>query len=897
MKNISFDNPWLLLIAVPAILLVLIPFLIARNKDNKKATWTISLVIHFVIITLVTLAIAGLSTVSTLTKTTVYVVADVSYSSEQNLDKIDEHIAEIKENLPDKASMGVVCFGKEWVISTRLGKRVNSVKDAELSEDAKSATDIAGALNYTATLFTDDSIKRIILITDGNDTVAKSTSSVAAVVDRLKGEGIKVDAIFLDNSVKEGETEVQLLETEFKKSTYIGHENQVKFLLQSAKKNEVLVELFSREKAKEGEEEKDFSKIYQSVVTADSGLTPVKFDLPSNAEGTYEYRIDISADGDLSSYNNSRTFVQTVVGKEKILVLTGSSQEKALFETIYGSRSEMDTYVVSSANTRVPFLLEDLVQYDEIIISNLDIRNIRNVNAFIDSLDTVIAQYGKSLLTFGDLKIQTNADDPVFKKFKEILPVDYGSTSRDGKLYTIVLDVSHSMYMASKFFTAQETAKKLISVLDEEDYLCFITFSGEVKIQTPSKVKDCKEDLIEYINKLTTAHGTDMGLGLEEALKMVRKLDLSENQIVVVSDGFSFENEYDAVEVAKNLKSEGAQVTSVCTYIPSDGSGGLATMNNVASAGGTNKAVIISRPEDAAGIVFGTIANEISEAIVNKEASVTVKKNNDSVISGFVSFDNISKFIISKESYDAVVPLTVTYVKPSGIQDTVPLYAYRAHINGKVASFTSSLTDSWMKNWSAEEKSMLVTNIITTSTPATRIDHPFTIKLDRTDYDATVEILPSVLNPDAKVKIVITAPNPNTQKGYTVKTRELPFDASKYYYNLETPYAGVYTIDITYTYDEMKFTASESFNIPYLTEYDAFATFDKFSVYEIVRDNGEVVVDGIPSLENDKSLVQKYKKSFAIPLLIAAVSLFVIDVFIRKLRINKKSKAKVKASK
>jgi hypothetical protein len=79
--------------------------------------------------------------------------------------------------------MGVVCFGKEWVISTRLGKKVNSVKDVELSEEARSATDIAGALNYTATLFTDDSIKRIILITDGNDTIAKSTTSRARLTD------------------------------------------------------------------------------------------------------------------------------------------------------------------------------------------------------------------------------------------------------------------------------------------------------------------------------------------------------------------------------------------------------------------------------------------------------------------------------------------------------------------------------------------------------------------------------------------------------------------------------------------------------------------------------------------------------------------------------------------
>ena len=95
MKNISFDNPYLLLLIIPALLAVIIPFFIAKNKDNKSATWLISLCIHAVIIVIVALAAAGLSSVSVLTETTVYVVADVSYSSEQNLDKIDEYIAQI----------------------------------------------------------------------------------------------------------------------------------------------------------------------------------------------------------------------------------------------------------------------------------------------------------------------------------------------------------------------------------------------------------------------------------------------------------------------------------------------------------------------------------------------------------------------------------------------------------------------------------------------------------------------------------------------------------------------------------------------------------------------------------------------------------------------------------
>jgi hypothetical protein len=281
MKNISFDNPYLLLLIIPALLCVIIPFFIAKNKDNKSAPWLISLCIHAVIIVIVALAAAGLSSVSVLTETTVYVVADVSYSSDKNLDKIDEYINQIKEELPEKTKMGVVCFGKESIILTPVGRKLTSVKEAKIDN---SATDIAGALNYTETLFKGDSLKRIILITDGNDTVSNSSTSIASTVQRLTENGVKIDAIFLDNAVKENETELQLLDVEYSKSIYVGHENKVKFLIQSSIQANAVVELYSR---LADDENAVLEKVGQTILTVDPGLTTVNMDLPSNIEGKY----------------------------------------------------------------------------------------------------------------------------------------------------------------------------------------------------------------------------------------------------------------------------------------------------------------------------------------------------------------------------------------------------------------------------------------------------------------------------------------------------------------------------------------------------------------------------------------------------------------------------------
>ena len=885
MKNISFDNPYLLLIAIPLILIIVLPFFIIGNKDNRSGTWKASIVLHLVVIVLVTLAAAGLKSTSILTKTTVYVVADVSYSSERNLDEIDGYIQKVQDNLPANSKMGVVCFGRNIILHTQAGYPLKKVSEAKVDD---TATDIAGALNYTEALFPGDSLKRIILITDGNDTVREGVGSIAAAITRLTENGIKVDAIFLNNNLKDGDVEVQLSDAEYADSTYLGHQNEVKFLVQSSTDTNVMLELYARSKPVEGEEEPEFEKIDYTVLAVEKGFNSVKMPLPSEKSGTYEYMAKVSTDGDITQENNARTFTQEIVGKTQILLITGNAEDKSLIEIMYSGSAEIDTYLIQGEGGYAPFTLEALVEYDEIVVSNVDIRNIRNVNAFIDSLDLAISQYGKSLITFGDLRIQTDAEDPVFSKFEELLPVNYGNSSREGRLYTLVLDVSHSMFYASKFTIAQQAAIRLLSVLGDDDYVCLVTFSGEIKVQTPKKAAVCRQDLIEYISGLSTEHGTDIGLGLEEALKTIKALRLEENQVMLISDGFSFESTVSAVDVAKELYAEGATVSAINAYIPSEGTNGRTSLQQVVNAGQGGRYYEISTPERVEGVVFGTIADDLGDVIIERDTTVNIVKYNDGIVKGFTEIPTVSGYIISMEKYDAVAPLSVNHLKSGGYTETMPLYAYRSHGNGKVSSFTSNLSGSWTKYWTSEQKSKFIDNLFTTNTPKTRMEEPYVVNIERNEREAYIEIVPSILNPDAKTTLKITLPNGRTT------TKELVFDAQKYFYTMETIGVGTYNIQITYEYEDKKFVSNESFNIAYLAEYNAFATCDTSKIYEFMRGKGSITEGDIPSLENDKNEISTYQMSYRIPLMIAAVVVFLADILVRKLIFDKKKKPQQK---
>jgi hypothetical protein len=117
------------------------------------------------------------------------------------------------------------------------------------------------------------------------------------------------------------------------------------------------------------------------------------------------------------------------------------------------------------------------------------------------------------------------------------------------------------------------------------------------------------------------------------------------------------------------------------------------------------------------------------------------------------------------------------------------------------------------------------------------------------------------------------------------------FDGSKYVYTFETGTVGQYRVRFTYNAASGEYNHSTLVEVAYLPEYDMFAGAERYNVYRFMRDNGETVEDAIPNMENDPSMITKYKESFIVPLLIAASVIFLADVSVRKLRKSKKTGA------
>ncbi len=873
MTSINFDNVYLLLIAIPLLAILAVPFFLAVRKDNRNGHNIASGVLHAFLAILIAFAAAGTNLVTVVTETDVFVVADVSYSENRNYDAIDSYIRNVEKALPQNGKLGVVCFGKNSEVLTGMGGKLKSVKSSTVD---KSETNIVEALEYTGGLFEGDVVKRIVLITDGGISDTSDADALKHAVEALRAESVYVDAIYVDSNLPEGEKEVQVSGVEATKTVYLNHKETALATIQSNSNANVIVSLY-----------RNGAEISQKAVSLTLGLNSVSFDLDTQTVGTFEYEVRVAADEDSSPYNNSYYFSQTVSGTVNVLLVTDLESDEQAARELYGEDATIDAYVKKKD---VPYSVEDLCKYDEIMLANVDVRTLTNSTMFVKSIDTVVSMFGKSLVTFGNLSIQ-NQTDEVLQELDNILPVRFGNNDQDPKLYTIVIDSSRSMYQVSRLAIAKKAATQLVEMLDENDYVCVVTFYGDVQVvQSPVRISLNRDDVIDKINKIQPYQGTLIGIALEEAYNLMVNLPFSEKQIMLISDGVSYAGATEGetktpLEIVDDLYA--SKVTTSVLDVGRRSSNYTQEAMEKAEKllkdipeHGNGKYYYCDDPELLTDIMFGDIADDLTESVVEKTTQVNINRKYDQVLSGLDSeFSEIGGYYVANSKASANTILTVDYQKSNGGFVSVPLYAYWNYGNGKVSSFTSSLSSGWLDGWrSSGVYEPFFGNVFSENTPSGKIDHPYTLDVALEGKYATVTLTPVSLHADAAASVAVTLPGGEIVSGTFVQ------EASLYEYRFAVPDAGNYAVSVTYSYGGNEYAASADFILSYKEEYNSFAVFDASILYRSIGGEGIVSEDGNLTIENDLADIDMYTAKLTLPLLIVCAVLFVADIVIRKLK-------------
>lgn len=884
MNNFKFNNPWLLFLIIPLVALTIVGFFLMKKEKRYTKKNIVSFALHLVISVLISVAFADPCYLESNKETDVYILVDASASEKSSIERIDKAIKNTTAEAlkTPNTKVGVIPFAKEATTMVELGGSFDTLNNVYNDESFDyTATDLENALLFTAEKFKPEAYKRIVLISDGRETDGEAINTIETLMEK----GIVVDVINLDADFP---VEISLTGINYTDNTYLNREESVEALINATTSSNVTISLY-----------KDNSLVEAKDTYLGSGLNTVSFDLDTSKSGEFKYRVEISEEdgykfNDTFKENNSRSFIQNVSGDFNILFLGSAQNELTKFEDMADLPEEatIDSYINKSS---VPYTLNDLITYDEIIISNVDLTSLKNYSEFISNLYTAVSVYGKSVFTF-DATYVGNTNDPSLVLYNDLLPVQYQPD--DTRALVLVIDSSGSMG-GNNLTMAIEGAKEIVDKLDVNDSIAVVTFETNVNVpvtMTTIRTEENRQEIKDKIDRITNNGGTNMINGLDEAYKQIQGVTAEYKDIITLSDGLAGDNIEDLKKYVTSMSFSNISIS----FINIGDKEGEELLKTLAKLGNGQYRYVDSEL-GIKDIMVDTIEQEVIDTIIEKDSPVIYQMANDPSLEGGVynNLENVEGYNYCRMKSGANTVLSVQYIHTNSENElsviAIPLYAYWNFGAGKVSSFTSSLDTDWTDDfWSATSGQIFFKNIVNQSLPDRYNKSILNVDFKANGSTSNIEVTPNVDTKNTKVSVKLTSLDNNTNETY-----DLIYDGSSFTYKLPTPTVGFYNAEISFyrlneetsEYDLVEKT-NVTYSFDYSSEFNFFDQSENTLLNQIASQTGGSILDE-NSIHFDISTNQLSESNYVSLMywiLLAAVILYLVDITIRKSLFRKKEK-------
>ena len=872
MNNIKVTNPYLAFIAIPLVIAIVVGFFLLPKYKRKSTKNLISLGLHFLMVATLTLTFIDIRFLHTSENTEMVILADCSESTRENIDTLDSTISDIYNQGKEKGyKVGVVAFASSGDNIVKIGDsyRSGKIKDVFESDSFdKTSTDIKTALDYSKDLFSENSVKRLVLVSDGKETDDSAIDSIESLIN----SSITVDAVLLDS--KEGD-EIAITGLEYTDHCFLNKPQTAKVSIYSHSQTTAKIELLSGGEIKQSKD-----------VDLAKGMSVYSFDLPSDQVGTFKYDVKVTPlTGNTDKYeeNNQKSFEQDFTDEIKVLLLSNTSADLNAIKAmnLYTDKAKIDAYYSTS---EYPYTLEEFMKYDEIILSDVNISEIGYSDEFVANLNTAVKYYGKSLITYGATYSAASGD--YVKTYNDMLPVQYESD--EPKALILLIDVSYSME-GDKLKQAKAGAIACLDLLGEKDYIGVVTFSDNTNVVVGLTSAKNRSAITSRINKITVQGSTTMKPGLVKCDEMLSGSDFEFKNVICLSDGLPFDDEKDLRTQVYKMAAKNISVSFI--NIACNQKEAIKLLTTLAQYG-NGAYYYASSASTVIRIIESSVSEEITNKAIEEDTTIQVHVADDGTLkdvdtSGFTS---IGGYNYCRMKTLSTTVLTVQYQTDSDFSKvmTIPLYAYWDFGNGRVSSFTSSLSGSWTKNFRSKEAGVkFFQNATNESLPKRKtvnnMDFTYTTKGKSTD----VVLTSNDGDKTATVKIEVTAPD------QSVASYDLIFDGTSYISTINTSIIGEYTVKLSYK-GSAEGSKEESYSYPlffdYSSEFDTTNGVDNTLLYNLSKQNGNYYKGSYKLELLDSELQFRSYNSSMLWFLLATVIIFLIDVLVRKSDFKKKKK-------
>lgn len=721
--KIAFDQPWWLLLLLLVPVLWFLSFKTLSGLGPYRRLF--ALLFRTVVFTLLVLALAGIQLQKISDRLTVIYLLDQSESipkrvREAMLDYVRADVeahrrkGDLRSATEDKA--GIIIFGREATIEyPPFADEIRSAGLLESLFDVRTdATNIASALKLAQASFPEDSAKRVVIVTDGNEnlgdarTVARGLGDAGIGIDvvpiALPSQAeVAVEKIALPPDIRRGQPiEARVVVENYTKPSPENPTGEVKGRLRVTRR-------FGNQDDPLGDVE----------VTLKPGKNPFSFQHTIDRPAGYTYRADFVPDdptADVVLQNNSASTFTHVRGKGRVLLIEDWENPRE-FDYLIGRLGENNIEVEVMSSDRLFTSLAELQGFDCVILANVprasggDTEN-KDATNFTDAQISMLVrnteQFGAGLVMLGGPN-SFGAGGWTNTELEKAMPVDFQIKNAKVKAVGALVMMMHASEIPEGNHWQKVIAEEALKVLGPSDYCGVVhwdNFTGKdnwlwkdaISGKGLARVADRQKIWMGRISRMQPGDMPAFEPSMVMALREFRTNPASIKHMIAISDG---DPSPPSGTILAQYKAGGIKCSTVA--VGAHGPAEHATLQNIAAVTG-GKYYKVNNPK-ALPRIFQIEARRVARPLVKEDPNgipVLVDDASHEMLQGISKPPPVHGFVLTSSKEN---PLVEVLMRGDGVDpENGTLLAAWRYGAGKAVAFTSDGGRRWADLWTGNEQ-------------------------------------------------------------------------------------------------------------------------------------------------------------------------------------------------
>jgi uncharacterized membrane protein/Mg-chelatase subunit ChlD len=701
--RLGFDHPSYLwfLIALPILWWVGFKSLRVLGPVRR---W-FSLFFRTVVWTAIVFALAGVQLVWVSDKVTVMYLLDQSESiplakRQVMLDYVIANVRRHRDRAREDRA-GIVVFGRDASIEIPpFDDDIPELRRLESLRGRSDATNLESALNLAQASMPEDTARRIVIVTDGNENVGQARKLVARVA--ASGIGIDVVPVILNAA-----SEVLVEKIDLPSNIRKGQPFEARVVLNNYTNDTSVgpVKGKLRVTQKVGGEE---TLLLEESITLDAGknVFPLRHQIEQPAAYIYEAEFVPASDSDDGlRQNNSATAYTYVRGKGRVLMIEDRTRIGD-FDLMIQALRDGNIEVVTQASDQLFGSLAELQAYDAVILAGVPRvtgESADQISSFTDQqIDMLVSntqQLGAGLLMIGGPEA-FGAGGWIGTKIEKAMPVDFKIRNTKIQAVGALALIMHASEMAEGNHWQKVIARAAIEQLGPADYggVLHWTMRGDSWLWGGKngllEVGPNRKAMLAAIGRMTPGDMPEFDPAMRMAVAGLARTPASVKHCVIISDGDPGDP---TPGVINSFKSNNITISTVA--VASHGRTESRRLQQIAQAtGGKYYAVANGR---ALPRIFQREARRVSRPLVYEPEGGAVPE----VIFPHAMLEGVDRvlpsingFVLTQAKDSPLAQVLIQSPKPDSPENATILAVWTYGL-GRTAVLTTDAGARWTADW------------------------------------------------------------------------------------------------------------------------------------------------------------------------------------------------------